>query len=272
MQAGSDTLAAIANHWLARFEHALGSVDAAALAALFRADGHWRDVLAFSGRIRTVSAAPAIAAALGLEAPLARASGFRTDPERTAPRHATRAGAKCIEAIFRFETAAGRGSGVLRFLADTDDNDPPRAWTLLTTLEELRGHEERIGSRRPTGQSYSRDFSGPNWLDLREAAAAYADRDPQVLIVGGGQAGLSIGARLVEPREVRLVLRIGDVLLCEELARALVVRLGGPQLGSRLLQVRLRERHLVAASTCTGAMKRVAAHAPASASTTAAMR
>jgi len=196
MQAGSDTLAAIANHWLARFEHVLGSGDDAALAALFRADGHWRDVLAFSGRIRTVSAAPAIAAQLGLEAPLARASGFRTDPERTAPRHATRAGSKCIEAIFRFETAAGRGSGVLRFLADTDDNDPPRAWTLLTTLEELRGHEERIGSRRPTGQSYSRDFSGPNWLDLRKAAAAYTDRDPQVLIVGGGQAGLSIAARL----------------------------------------------------------------------------
>ena len=196
MQAGSDTLAAIANHWLARFEHALGSGDDAALAALFRADGHWRDVLAFSGRIRTVSAAPAIAAQLGLEAPLARASGFRTDPERSAPRHTTRAGSKCIEAIFRFETAAGRGSGVLRFLADTDDNDPPRAWTLLTTLEELRGHEERIGSRRPTGQSYSRDFSGPNWLDLRKAAAAYTDRDPQVLIVGGGQAGLSIAARL----------------------------------------------------------------------------
>src|SRR5438067_1364125 len=196
MQAGSDALAAIANHWLARFEHALASGDAAALAALFRADGHWRDVLAFSWRIRTVSGAPAIAAVLGLEAPLARASGFRTDPERTAPRHATRAGAKCIEAIFRFDTAAGRGSGVLRFLADTEDDDPPRAWTLLTTFEELRGHEERIGSRRPTGQSYSRDFSGPNWLDLRKAAAAYTDREPQVLIVGGGQGGLSIGARL----------------------------------------------------------------------------
>src|SRR5438105_14385917 len=151
MQAGSDTLAAIANHWLARFEHALGSGDAAALAALFRADGHWRDVLAFSGRIRTVSTAPAIAAELGLGAPRARASGFRTDPERTAPRHAARAGAKCVEAIFRFETAAGRGSGLLRFLAEGND-DPPRAWTLLSTLEELRGHEERIGPRRPAGQ------------------------------------------------------------------------------------------------------------------------
>src|ERR687887_657981 len=104
MQVGSDTLAALANHWLARFEHALGSGDTAA-----------------------------IAAQLELEAPLARASGFRTDPERTAPRHATRAGAKCVEAIFRFESAAGRGSGVLRFLAEADASDP-RAWTLLTTL------------------------------------------------------------------------------------------------------------------------------------------
>src|SRR6267378_6662681 len=129
MQAGSDTLAAVANHWLARFEHALGAGDAAALAALFRADGHWRDVLAFSWRIRTVSGSAAIAAQLELEARSTQASGFRTDPERTAPRHATRAGAKCIEAIFRFETAAGRGSGVLRFLAGSDDNDPPRAWT-----------------------------------------------------------------------------------------------------------------------------------------------
>jgi len=171
MQAGSDTLA-----------------------ALFRADGHWRDVLAFSWRIRTVTGSAAIAAQLELEARSTQASGFRTDPERTAPRHATRAGAKCIEAIFRFETAAGRGSGVLRFLAGSDDNDPPRAWTLLTTLEELRGHEERIGPRRPTGQSYSRDFSGPNWLDKRRAAAAYTDRDPQVLIVGGDNVvGISDG-------------------------------------------------------------------------------
>ena len=195
MQSGSDTLAAIANHWLARFEHALSAGDAAALAALFRPDGHWRDVLAFGWQIRTVSGARAIGAELDIAAPRARASGFRTDPARTAPRHATRAGAKCVEAIFRFETAAGRGSGLLRFLADSND-DPPRAWTLLTTLEELRGHEERTGTRRPTGQSYSRDFSGPNWLDRRRASLGYQDREPAALIVGGGQAGLSIGARL----------------------------------------------------------------------------
>ncbi len=195
MQVGADALAAIANHWLARFEQALATGEEPALVQLFHADADWRDVLAFGWRLRTVSGAPTIARILKQEARETRATGFRTDPERTPPRHATRAGAKCVEAIFRFDSAFGRGSGVLRFRAD-DDGEAPRAWTLLTTLEELRGHEERVGARRPTGQSYSRDFSGPNWLDRRRAAAAYADRDPRVLIVGGGQAGLSIGARL----------------------------------------------------------------------------
>ena len=62
--------------------------------------------------------------------------------------------------------------------------------------------------------AYSRDFRGPNWLDQRKASAAYADRDPTVLVVGGGQAGLAIGARLkqlnIETLIVDRGLRIGD--------------------------------------------------------------
>src|SRR5438067_11309820 len=150
MLAGSDALATIANHWLARFEQALAAGDADALAALFQGEGHWRDVLAFTWRIDTVSGREAIARRLEKFSASANAHAFRTDPERTAPRHVTRAGTKCIEAIFRFETELGRASGVVRFLPDED----VKAWTLATVLEELRGHEERIGARRPTGQSY----------------------------------------------------------------------------------------------------------------------
>ena len=90
----------------------------------------------------------------------------------------------------------------------------PKAWTLLTALDEIKGHEEHVGRARPTGQSYSRDFRGPNWLDLRKASAAYADRDPAVLVVGGGQAGLSIAARLTQLQVDTLIVdrepRIGD--------------------------------------------------------------
>src|SRR6267154_1279270 len=66
----------------------------------------------------------------------------------------------------------------------------------------------------PRGEAYSRDFRGPNWLDLRKADAEYADRDPAVLVIGGGQSGLSIAARLkqlgVDTLIVDRELRIGD--------------------------------------------------------------
>src|SRR2546421_7956539 len=136
MLAGTQTLATIANHWFARFEHALSKGDVGLLESLFHRDSHWRDVLAFTWRIGTVSGAQAIAGRLKAHAGGARPSGFRVDPDRTAPRHVTRAGTKCIEVIYRFETAEGRGSGVLRF---SPDEDEPRAWTLLTALDELKG-------------------------------------------------------------------------------------------------------------------------------------
>jgi cation diffusion facilitator CzcD-associated flavoprotein CzcO len=212
MEAGAQVLVTVANHWLARFEAALGAHNVARLQSLFHSDSHWRDVLAFTWRIRTVSGAQALVAELLDTAAHARASGFGVDPGRTPPRHVTRAGTKCIEALFRFETATGVGNGVVRLLQD--HSGEPQAWTLLTALDELKGHEERTGRLRPTGQSYSRDFSGPNWLDLRTAAAQYADREPTVLVVGGGQAGLSIAARLTQRGIDTLIVdrwpRIGD--------------------------------------------------------------
>ena len=55
MLAGTETLATIANHWLARFEHALSQKNTQSLANLFHPDSHWRDVLALTWRIDTVS-------------------------------------------------------------------------------------------------------------------------------------------------------------------------------------------------------------------------
>ena len=215
MLAGTETLATIANHWFARFEHALSQQDIQSLASLFERDSHWRDVLAFTWRISTVSGAQAIAAALMTHARRARPSGFRADSERTAPRHVTRAGTKCVEVIYRFETALGRGSGVLRFLSETSNyNEEPQAWTLLTGLDELKEFEEHVGRRRPDGWGYSRDFAGPNWLDLRKQNSTYDDRDPAVLVVGGGQAGLTTAARLGQLGVDTLIVdrwpRVGD--------------------------------------------------------------
>jgi len=67
-------------------------------------------------------------------------------------------------------------------MPDAHDRNSVKAWTLLTALDEIKGHEEHIGRARPTGEAYARDFRGPNWLDLRKAAAAYAEPSEETRI------------------------------------------------------------------------------------------
>jgi cation diffusion facilitator CzcD-associated flavoprotein CzcO len=213
MLARTDTVATIAERWLAQFEAALAAPGHPRLKRLFHANSHWRDVLALTWHIKTVSGSDAVLCELATHAARARPTGFKIDPHRTAPRNMRRAGTDAVEALFSFETAEGRGSGVLRLTPDGDDGTAFKAWTLLTALDEIKGHEGRLGRARPS-KAYSRDFRGPNWLDLRKAAAEYADRDPAVLVVGGGQAGLSIAARLAQLGVDTLIVdreaRIGD--------------------------------------------------------------
>jgi thioredoxin reductase len=210
----TDDISITAEHWLAQFETALAKPDDNLLKTLFHPESYWRDVLALSWNLQTINGADAILRELKARAGSAAPGKFRIDPERAAPRRVTRAGTNTIETIFKFETAQGRGSGILRLIPDAGDSARLKAWTLLTALDELKGLEEQQGTSRPRGQSYSRDFRGPNWLDLRKAAARYADRDPDVLVVGGGQAGLSIAARLKQLQIDTLIVdreaRVGD--------------------------------------------------------------
>ena len=210
----TDDISVAADNWLAQFEDALARSDGGLLKTLFHPDSYWRDMLALSWSIQTVTGADAILNALGRYAPVAAPGGFAVDPDRAAPRKVMRAGTHAIEAIFKFETTVGRGSGIIRLIPDAADSNKLKAWTLLTELGEIKGHEEALGLARPRGQAYSRDFRGPNWLDLRKADADYADRDPAVLVIGGGQAGLMIAARLKQLRVDTLIIdretRIGD--------------------------------------------------------------
>ena len=214
MLARTETNLAITERWLAQLERALIGRDDALLKTLFHENSHWRDVLALRWRITTINGRDAILRELKTHGQRARPAGFKIPPHRAAPRQVTRAGTESIEAIFTFETAGGRGSGVVR-LGPGDDNDNTlKAWTLLTALDEIKGHEEQLGRSRQQTKAYSRDFRGPNWFDIRQAAAKYADRDPAVLVVGGGQSGLSIAACLTQLGIDTLIVdrepRIGD--------------------------------------------------------------
>jgi cation diffusion facilitator CzcD-associated flavoprotein CzcO len=176
--------------WLRAFQEALSSGDG--LAELFSQECYWRDVLASSWRIETTEGAQEIARGLVSGLTL---TNFRMDEGRTPPGMVLRAGDECLEAFVAFESDAGSGTGIARLKQSSDDREW-RCWTLLTALDQLRDHPETVGENRPTGQSNARDFRGPNWLDKRRARESYEDRDPTVLVVGGGQAGLAIAARL----------------------------------------------------------------------------
>ena len=54
-KAETDSVATAVDRWLAQFERALAERDDVLLATLFHADSHWRDVLALTWDIRTVS-------------------------------------------------------------------------------------------------------------------------------------------------------------------------------------------------------------------------
>ncbi len=204
----------IAEDWLGAFEAALRARDAAGVEALFAPDCHWRDVLAFTWDLSSAQGGEAIAARLVAEQGRVGAHGFHVPAHRRAPRIVTRVGVPCIEALFEFQTAVGRGAGVLRLSPPPGGGEEPRAWLVSTTLEALTGHEDKVGAERPTGEAFSRNFGGDNWSDMRRKARSYDDRDPTVLVIGGAQAGLSIAARLNQLGVDTLVVerwpRIGD--------------------------------------------------------------
>ncbi len=187
------SLEATATAWLRDFESALATGDAARMASLFAAECHWRDLIAFDWDLRTTSGAQAIAARLAALAPRAEPRGFAIAPGRTPPRRTTRAGTEAIEVLIAFETVTGPCTGVVRLV---NEGGSPRAWTLSTALDQIRGHEDPAEGKRWQDVDWKRNFGGENWLDRRRKSVAYADRDPAVLVVGAAQAGLSVAARL----------------------------------------------------------------------------
>lgn len=201
---------ALVGQWLANLETALRSSSPASIATLFAQDSHWRDILAFTWTITPCQGPAEIASVMSAHQQSANARAFAIAEGRTPPRRLKRTGNDVIEAVFQFETGVGRGFGVVRLLA----TEPGKAFQLMTGLHELKGFEEATGKRRPVGEPISRYSGAANWKAQRIASQAYADREPVVLIAGGGQAGLSLAATLGRLGVDTLVVdrheRIGD--------------------------------------------------------------
>ena len=177
-----------AETWLSAFADALSARDVDRAASLFAAECYWRDLVAFTWNLKTVEGRDGVT-------DLLRSTLDSTDPSAwTITAEPTDADG-VTEAWLYFETAVGRGSGHVRIVGGPDG---PAAWTLLTTLDELKGHEEPHGENRPFGTEHGANPERVTWAEQRERELAElgSTRDPEVVIVGGGQGGIALGARL----------------------------------------------------------------------------
>jgi putative flavoprotein involved in K+ transport len=184
MSASSPSAAETARAWLARLESALVRRDIPAALALFGTRCFWRDMVAFTWNIRTFEGKSEIAAML--EATLAR-----TVPSGFSIASPTTEADGVVETLIEFETALGRGRGHLRLKDGL-------GFTLLTTLRELKGHEEKRGRTRENGVAHGIERGRKTWLERREEEERElgSTRQPYCVIVGGGQGGMALAARL----------------------------------------------------------------------------
>ena len=162
--------------WLMAFADAYAK-SGSDVSDLFLPTGSWRDFLAFGWTMATHEGQVSIAHLVN-ESAVQSISDIKSE-----------AAPEADEGFFSFVTSVGSVEGYLRLAGG-------KCLTFFTKLRDLKDYPQAAGANRPTGEV--KGSEGQNWKDILEAEIAHMgiDEDPYVLIVGGGQAGLGLGATL----------------------------------------------------------------------------
>ncbi|UMA66946.1 NAD(P)/FAD-dependent oxidoreductase (plasmid) [Roseivivax marinus] len=172
--------------FLDEFGKALEEGDIDAAREMFLEDCYWRDLVTFTWNLKTVEGKDEVEDML------------RHQLDTTKPRNWQLAEGEIpseedgvTTAWIEFETDLARGYGLLRLKDD-------KIWTLLTTMVELKGFEEAKGFDRPLGAKHGAGKNRQSWAEEREREAQELGykTQPYVLVIGGGQGGIALGARL----------------------------------------------------------------------------
>jgi hypothetical protein len=182
---------AIAADIVKSINSSLAAGDAKTIADLFAEDGYLRDHLSLGWDFRTLTGRNEVASFLAKGISW---KSFSIDDSTAflAPKIGALDGTGNVHGIVffaDFETNVGRGRGVFRLI---EKNGQWKVWTLYTRLEELIGHEEGINERRLRDHGRS----GKNWFENRVDEVNFENCEPTVLILGAGQGGLTVAARL----------------------------------------------------------------------------
>lgn len=172
-----------AQEWGDALEQALQKGDIQKVTQLFGEDSYWRDLTALTWNIHTSEGREDIGKMLlGVD----RGAWPRIIKVTSASEVDG-----VIEAWYSFENDAIQGLGLFRLREGL-------CWTLLSTAQSLRQFPEPAGKLREMGAEHGSSMSRENWLDRRLAQqqSLGITEQPYTLIIGGGQGGIGLAARL----------------------------------------------------------------------------
>ncbi|ADZ91355.1 NAD(P)-binding domain-containing protein [Marinomonas mediterranea] len=170
--------------WLEKLSSAFHSNTPSDAAFLFEEDGYWRDLVAFTWNIKTLEGRTAIRDMINETVSHIRPTNWQLDEDVTEKDGV-------IDAWITFDTAVAKGRAYLRLRDGL-------AWTFLTTMVELTDYPEKRNKRRPKGAEHGANKNRQTWLEKRqheEMTLGYTEQ-PYCLIIGGGQGGIGLAARL----------------------------------------------------------------------------
>jgi hypothetical protein len=179
---------AVAKKWFTAFSAALSTSNTQSLSALFVPDAFWRDLLALTWDFRTFSGLPSISQFLTERLAMMHPRSFSLREDAFLGLQQPFPDVAWVHMMFDFETDAGIASGIAR-LVPTSDGEW-KAHTVFTNLEDLKAFPEKKGALRDPEPNHGR------WEEDRRREREFEDREPVVVIIGGGQSGLDLAARL----------------------------------------------------------------------------
>ncbi|KAH8092246.1 hypothetical protein BXZ70DRAFT_466132 [Cristinia sonorae] len=203
----------VSQEWLGSFAHALHSQDTLAILQTFHSDGWWRDIFALTWDLRTFHGHDNIRTffqerLIGQDDEI----GFAVNADR--PAFETELlqmydDLQFVRVQFNFETKVANGRA-FAFLTPAESAIRSKAFILSTQLVSLKDYPEHIGPLRSFAPNHGK------WEEARRREQAFKDSQvqPEVIVVGSGNAALGVAARLgtlgVRTLVVEKNQRVGD--------------------------------------------------------------
>lgn len=198
--------------WARDFQHALTARDGSALRGLFAEQSALRDNGALTWDFRQFHGRDAIVSMLLGVVEDIQPSGFEVSAVWPDPQVIGDGDDAVVEAFFDFDTKSGKAVALINATPDAASVYGFVVRAVYARLEELK--DVPGPERHPRGNGFAPAYRGQTFGEHDRRRREWVEGNPEVLIVGGGQAGLVAAAHLAKVGVTALIVdkneRVGD--------------------------------------------------------------